>query len=604
MAPSISQNCEWQLIPVQDQELIVYQRKQVFQPLQVAWETASVASAKVRTLVKKMQIHPLVAHIMLGRGWERAGEISAFLKPRLSSLPDPFLLRDMDRAVERLGFALKRRENICVYGDYDVDGVTATVLLIRFFKWLGVKTRYYIPHRINEGYGINKEAIDKIVQDDCTLLLTVDTGVSCLEEVAYAKSRGLDAIITDHHQPSEELPPAVAVINPHRADCPYPFPDLSGVGVAFKLIHALSKALGVEAKRARRFLVSQLDLVAVGTIADIVPLVGENRILARHGLEQLGRTTNLGFMTILQLAGLQSQHMTSDNVGFILAPRLNAAGRTDHASVSVDLLLTDDGLRAAELVRYLNRLNEERRKLEEEIYDECIQAIELRAEADKQYILILQGERWHLGVLGIVASRIAERYRRPVILLAIEKDLAKGSGRSIAGFNLHDALKACASHLISYGGHAYAAGLRLVRSNVARFIRAMQRWARDALSGKDLTPRLCIDADVSAKEMTLEAVHAMAQLEPYGPSNPPPILSLSGVELLEEPRIVGRDHLKLQCCQHGIQIPAIGFSMGHYLPWLAEHHQSLDVAFTPAVNDWAGVPSVELRLRDLRPSPS
>ncbi len=581
---------------------MVYQRKQVFRPLQVTWETSPVESAKVSTLVKEMGLHPLVAQIMVRRGWEQAGEISAFLSPRLSSLLDPFLLRDMDRAVERLEFAIKRRENICIYGDYDVDGVTATVLLIRFFKWLGVDVQYYIPHRIKEGYGINKEAIDKIVQDDCTLLLTVDTGTSCVEEVAYAKSRGLEVIITDHHQPSEELPPAVAVINPHRADCAYPFPDLSGVGVAFKLIHALSKTLGVEAKQARQFLASQLDLVALGTIADIVPLVGENRVLARYGLEQLGRTTNLGLMTILQLAGIQNQRVTSDNVGFILAPRLNAAGRTDHASVSVDLLLTDDGLRATELVRYLNRLNEERRRLEGEIFNECIQTIELRDDADKEYIFILQGEQWHLGVLGIVASRIAERYRRPAILLDMEKDLAKGSGRSILGFNLHDALKACAPHLISFGGHAYAVGLKLARSNVEGFTVAMQRWACDAIEGQDLNPRLQIDADVSAEDMTLEAVHAMAQLEPYGPSNPPPVLSLRGVELLEEPRIVGRDHLKLECCQHGIQISAIGFSMGHYLPWLSGCRQGIDVAFTPAVNDWGGVPSVELRLRDVRPS--
>jgi single-stranded-DNA-specific exonuclease len=581
---------------------MVYQRKRIFRPLQASWVTSPVSSGKVNALVKEMGVHPLVAQIVIGRGWDQGGELSAFLRPRLSSLLDPFLLRDMDRAVERLAFAIRRRENICIYGDYDVDGITATVLLIRFFKWQALHVHYYIPHRIQEGYGINKEAIDKIVNDQSTLLLTVDTGISCLEEVAYAKSKGLDVIITDHHQPSEELPPAVAVINPQRKDCPYPFPNLSGVGVAFKLVHALSKALEIEPKEARQFLASHLDLVALGTIADIVPLVGENRILARYGLEQLGRTNNLGLMTILELAGLQKQRATSESVGFVVAPRLNAAGRTDHASVAVDFLLTDDRVRAVELMRYLNSLNEERRRLEEEIFEECIQTIEAQGEAHTQRVFILEGEGWHLGVVGIVASRIVERYNRPVILLALEKDLARGSGRSIAGFNLYDALKACERYLISYGGHAHAAGLRLARNSVRQFVKAMEQWAHETLDAQDLVPQLHIDADVSAEEMTLEAVQAIGQLEPYGQSNPPPVLSLRGVELLEEPRIVGKDHLKLQCCQHGIQMGAIGFSMGHYLPWLTGCRQSLDVAFTPAVNDWGGAPSVELHLRDVRPS--
>jgi single-stranded-DNA-specific exonuclease len=575
-------------------------RKNNHAPGQAVWDVASPLPQKISSLASVLGLSSLLAKVLVSRGLDQPAIAKRFLHPRLEDLFDAFLLKDMEKAVDRIAYALERHQRICVYGDYDADGITATALLVRFFRWLGVAAHYYIPHRLSEGYGLNLAAVKRLLREKCELLITVDNGVSSLEEVAFAQRHGMDVIVTDHHQCGEELPGAFAVLNPTRPDCAYPFQMLSGVGVAYKLLQALVRRLKIDPARAEEFLGEHLALVALGTIADIVPLQDENRVLANFGLQRLQDCRNIGLATALRLAGSRNKTVTSQMVAFALAPRLNAAGRTEHASLGVELLLTESESEATALARRLNRLNEDRRSIEQEIFSASLKLIERETMVERHRVLVVQGEGWHSGVTGIVATRIMECFNRPVIVFAVENDVAKGSARSIARYNIHDALTSCRDLLLSYGGHTRAAGLRIYTKNIEAFKRSINTHADEFLSDDDLLPRLAIDAELEPQDLTVAAVSSLEQLEPFGTANPRPVFLLRGVHVLECPRIVGNNHLKLEIFKGETAVSAIGFSMGHYAELLSNEHCSLDIAFSPFISDYYGYDSVELELKDLK----
>ena len=562
------------------------------------WEILSPNPVRIKQIANKYNLNSLVAKILVARGITEPKSIENLLNPRLSDVYDPYILKDMDIAAERIAYALKNREKIIIYGDYDVDGVTATALLIRFFKFAGHNADYYIPHRVNEGYGLSKEAIERFGDKKYSLMVTVDNGISSLSEVDYAHSLGIDVIVTDHHVAGDEIPSSLAVVNPTRKDCPYPFEGLSGVGVAFKLAQAVARKIELDTEEAESFLMKQLDLVALGTIADIVPLLDENRVFVRYGLEYMEETHNVGLRALMEVAGVGKRSLRVNDVAFYLAPRLNAAGRTDHASICVELLLLEDPIRAGEIARYLNKLNNERRKLENGILVESLEYIRQSIDLESNKLIVVEGEGWHNGVLGIVASKLLDRYYRPSIVLGLEKDMARGSARSIVGYNIHEALTACEEHLLSYGGHTQAAGLEVKRDSLDAFKEAIGNHARATLSESDMIPRIQIDAVVEADDLTFENVKSLDALNPFGASNALPIFALRKVFLLEEPRIVGRNHLKLVLCHNGLDFDAIGFSMGDYLDHI-DWTRTLDVAFHPSINTYRGNVSVQLELKDI-----
>ena len=554
------------------------------------------------TLQRDLGLPPLLARIMANRGFSAPREAEAFLHPKLSDIEDPFAMRDMDRAVERLSRALRGGERIAVFGDYDIDGLTATALALRLFRWLGAEADSYIPHRVNEGYGLNIPALEALAKRGVRVVLTVDNGVTSLEEVDHANRLGMDVVVTDHHLPGEQLPRAAAVVDPHRADCSYPCPDLAGVGVMFKLAHALTKHLSRPAEEAKAFLRENLDLVGIGSIGDIVPLLGENRILAYFGLKEARRSKKAGLRAMLDLLGLARAELSPRAVGFVIGPRINAAGRTEHADIALELLMTEDEVRAREIVRRLDRLNEERRRIEADIFEEAVEVIEADAELKAAPVIVVAGQGWHHGVVGIVASRLLERYGRPVVVVGLEADRAKGSARSVAGFDIVAALEACSRHLTEFGGHAAAAGMELKPDRLGVFRQAITAFALERLGGAPLRPQLAIDVEARLEDLTPEAIEALRGLEPHGLGNPKPVVLLRGVRLTEPARIVGTNHLRLTLSESGRALGAIGFGMGRHAAWLRRHGGALDVVGEPSIDEFNGRRTPQLELNDIRPS--
>ncbi len=502
----------------------------------------------------------------------------------------------MDAAVARIGLALERRESVLVYGDYDVDGITSTAIVASAFGFLGAGIDTYIPHRLDEGYGLNVEAIRKFAERGVKLLITVDNGITAIEEVAEANRLGVDVIVTDHHEPGENLPPAVAVIDPKQPGCDYPFKELCGAGVAFKLAHAMLKSRGVEANDAKQFLRSQLDLVALGTVADIVPLKDENRRLVANGMPVLRDGARVGLQQLAQLINVPIEEVTTGDLAFKISPRLNAAGRTDHAERALELLVTEDTNRARELSSMLDRFNSDRRRIEADITEEAFGLID---EASDSPVIVVHSEGWHPGVIGIVASRILERYHRPAIVLGIENGWAKGSARSVRGFDVHAALDACSGHLERFGGHTMAAGLRLRSSALADFCASLDVHARGALPSEALIPSLRIDATATCEDLTMDNARALEKLEPFGMANARPVIAIEGLTLVEEPRILKGRHIKLHLAgPDGRSVWAIGFAMADRADELRAGCKNLRLAATPFVNRWAGRTNLELQLKD------
>jgi len=553
----------------------------------------------VADLAGMPSVLPLTARILAARGITAPDEAARFLAPALSALPDPFLLRGMSAAVARLAAARRNRETVCIYGDYDVDGITATALLVSFLRATGTACRYFIPNRFDDGYGLSREAIDHIRANGADLIVSVDCGITAVDEALYCRQQGIDLIIVDHHTPLPTIPAACAVLNPLQPGCDYPFKFLAGVGVAFNLAIALRSVLreeGAFTPDNGPDLRQWLDLVALGTIADVVPLTDQNRIFACHGLRQLSCSQRPGIQALKRVAGVTGE-VNSGQVGFRLAPRLNAIGRMESAVPGVQLLLSSSPEEASLLAADLDSANAERQAVERRIFDEAVAMVEAAGDYPERRSIVLASAAWHQGVVGIVAARLVERFHRPTILISLAEDgSAKGSGRSIPGFHLLDALTACAAHLERFGGHRYAAGIGLRTENQAEFSAAFEAEAARCLADADLVPYLEVDAEAQPEEITHELALELKRLAPFGAANPEPVLVMRGMKVMER-RSVGDGHLRLRLTKGRHSFNAIAFRMAQ-----RDTEGGLDVAFFPEINEWNGSSTLQLRVKDLRPA--
>lgn len=559
------------------------------------WKIKSPAPALSTIFARKLGISPIIAQILINRGIHTIEQGRKFLVSELHQLHSPLLFKDMDKAVTRILSALRAKERILVYGDYDTDGLTAAALLVQVFRRLGADVDCFIPNRMVEGYGLHHDVLKKALAQGTGLVITVDCGISDMAEICWAKENNLDLIVTDHHEPPEEIPPAYAVINPKVTDSGYPFKDLAGVGVALKLGQALLDAAGQGSDAWRDY----LDLVCLGTIADIVPIQGENRILVKHGLPALGDTRRPGIQALIDVSTVKKSDIGPREVGFSLAPRLNAAGRTGAPELALELLLTEDDGEALELACRLNKANQERQRIESAVLEEALGMLESDREKEESFVLSLASENWHPGVIGIVASRLTDRFYRPSLLISLEGEEGRGSARSIPGFNMYKALAHCQEHLLEYGGHALAAGFTIKRSNIECFFRELESYAREATRGESLIPLLEIDGLIEIEQVSEALVSEINLLKPFGHANPGPLLGCRRAKLLES-RGVGKGsaHLKLRLRGNKTIFDGIGFNLGAYAEALASG-EDVDLAFVPEINEYNGRRSVQLEVKGL-----
>lgn len=551
----------------------------------------------VNELSVKHHIPRVIAAILLNRG-VKDEDVDAYLKKSMADIVNPTLMLDMDKATDRICTAITNKEKIAVYGDYDVDGITATALLYEFLQSAGADAQYYIPDRKGEGYGINIMAVNKLYKLGTKLMITVDCGITAIGEVEFAKLQGMDVIITDHHTCKDRLPTAAAaILNPKRPDCEYPFDALAGVGVAFKLILALAMKLGMKTSDIFN---KYVDIAALGTIADVVPLLGENRIIVDKGLKAMQNPQRPGIKAIMEVAGALRKGINASTIAFAIAPRLNAAGRLGTATTAVELLLTKDEERAREIAADLDAENKERQLTEQNILEEALSLIAADPNFEKKKVIVLAKEDWHHGVIGIVASRLCEMFYKPCILISHSNGIGKGSGRSIPNFNLFDALSECEKYLTGFGGHSVAAGLNINISDLEDFIKAINKYADDTLTEKDMIPSVNIDCPITERAVTLENAYMLSRLEPFGMSNEKPVFAMANVQVTDIAS-VGADskHLKLRVSRGGVTMNCIGFGMGA----LAENiacGDIINIAFHMDINHYQGTDTVQLLLKDIK----
>ncbi len=559
------------------------------------WDMVPVPdSSSVRNLSEALELPPAIVKILLNRGFDSPEAVEKFLNPRLSDLHDPFLLHGMDKAMERVTKALLANERIVIYGDYDVDGITATSLLYIIFNKLGAQVSYFLPNRLVEGYGLSVDGINEAKKQGVDLIITVDTGINAIDEVAYANSHGIDVIITDHHEPREILPEAVAIINPKQEQCQFN-EELSGVGVAFKFAQAVHKALG----QSETELYEHLDLVALGTAADIVPLVGENRVLTRFGIPQISRTTKPGLKSLTFVSGLMGKEISTGQVVFVLAPRINAIGRLGDAKEAIRLLSTRDEKVAQEVARKLDDDNRKRKRIDEDTLNEALAQLEEISDLENDKAIVLAGEGWHLGVIGIVASRIVERYYLPTVMISLKDGLGKGSARSIPGFHLCDALNKCEDFLIQYGGHKYAAGLSIEAKNVEEFRKKFIEVSNSELSDDDIQPKLKIDMEIELSEVTDNFMELLEKFAPFGPQNMRPVFLTRNCEIVGRPSVVGNNHLRLRVRKGTTVIDVIGFGFGDMLSQISTG-SLVDAVYTLEYNTYNNITRVQMRIKDIK----
>lgn len=561
------------------------------------WVVKNIAAAKVEELSRSVGVSDITAKILIARGIDTVDTCKKFLAPALSEMLDPYLLKGMQAAVERLLLARKNGETVCIYGDYDVDGISGTALLVSFLRRVGLPCTYFIPNRFDDGYGLNEEALKQIICSHATLIMSVDCGITALKEADFCRSAGVDLIIVDHHTPGESIPEATAVINPLQPGCAYPFKMLAGVGVAFNLLVAFRSRLrqdGAFAGSEEPDLRDWLDLVALGTIADVVSLVGQNRMYVFWGLQKLENSRRPGIAALKKVAGVKDT-VNCGQVGFRLAPRLNAAGRMESAVPGVELLLSNNAEECPAIADELDTANAERQAVEKGILELAIAMVDGCTGYPDRRSIVLASRDWHQGVIGIVASRLVERYHRPTILIAIdEHGGAKGSGRSIPGFHLLEALNVCSGHLERFGGHRYAAGVTLKEENIDDFISAFEAAAGKILGDSELVPQLDIDAEARPAELNLALVNELQRLEPFGAGNPEPVLMMRGATVLER-RIVGDGHLKMRLSVNGQVFNGIAFRQAE-----CSTDGMLDIAFFPECNVWNNTITLQLRIKAIR----
>lgn len=554
------------------------------------WECYNLDNEKVEELVKKRHITNLLASILVNRGIIDGEKINVFLNPTRKDFYNPFLMPDMEIAVKRIVKAIENKEKIMIYGDYDADGITSITVLKKYLNEIGLKTGEYIPNRLNEGYGLNKDAISKIYNDGYRLMITVDCGISGLEEVEYANSLGMEIIITDHHEPAEKLPEAIAVIDAKRKDNKYPFNQLAGVGVVFKLIQAISTELKLEEKEYLKY----LDLVCIGTISDIVPLVDENRVIAKLGLKLIEKTKNIGLKTLLNIADLKK--IDSNAISFGVAPRINACGRMGFQEEALQLFLTEDSGEATKIAKRLVQFNQERQAKEKPIFEEVIEKIE-KDDKDKKCIVLAE-ENWHHGVIGIVASKITEIYYKPSILICLEGDKGKGSGRSVPGFDLYTALTKCSDYIEKFGGHSMAIGITIKKENFEKLKEAIEKYAQES-NISDIMPIINIDKEINLKNINIEEVKSLELLEPFGEGNKMPLFLLRNLKIDSIRALSGGKHLKLTLKQDNNIVDAIGFNMGD----LSKEYllgDKVDVVGTIEINSFGNKENIQINLKDIR----
>lgn len=563
------------------------------------WVLRAYDPSAVGELAAALRVSPLLARILHQRGIAGPAEARSFLSGTLrSDLPSPFVMADMEKAADRLALALRRKEKVCVWGDYDVDGTTGAAALISFLQEVGGEAMGYVPHRIHEGYGLNRAALEQLARDGVTLLVTVDCGVSNHDAVAAAAAAGMEVVIVDHHLPGAALPPALAVVNPHRADCPFPDKGLSAAGLAFYLIIALRAKLreaGWFGRGSPPDIRHYLDIVALGTIADLVPLRGVNRVLARRGLSELGSSQRPGIVALKQVAGIPAGQVSVSQVAFQLGPRINAAGRMDAALKVVEMLTTDSAEVAMRIAEELDRNNRSRQAAEAELLERALEQVSGLGVSERHSIVIA-GEGWHPGVLGIVASRIVDRFYRPTVVIGIDGETGKGSARSIRGFHLGEALRACADFLLQYGGHEYAGGLTIAAAHLPEFAARFEAIAREKLCAEDLVPPLDIDAELEFAEIGLGLMRELEALRPFGVGNPDPLLLSRNLEVSDRREINGGVRLRLR--QGSRTLDGVAFRLEKALA--LEKGQRIDAVYRLGKNEWDGTWAPELSLVDLR----
>jgi single-stranded-DNA-specific exonuclease len=555
-------------------------------------------------LVRELGISPIISRIIMNREISDPDVVRRYLSPSLQDLHNPFLMQDMKTAVDRLILAIYRNEKVVVYGDYDADGITSVVVLIHFLRGIYPGATYHIPDRITEGYGLNRDAVERFRSQGIGLIVTVDCGISDHDAVAYAQQLGMDTIILDHHELSDTLPAAVAAVNPKRADCSFPFKHLAAVGIVFNFLIAMRGALrreGFWRNDTYPNLREYLDLVALGTIGDIVPLVDENRIFVKIGLDLISEERRIGLRALKQVSGIEHQVIDSSKASFALIPRINAAGRIASAGEAAELLLTDSPDQAEELARKLDGFNRKRQAMEKVIFNEILEKVEKRIAVGESGPLVFASPHWHPGILGIVASKLVDRFGWPAILISLKDGVGKGSGRSVADFNIFEGLKRCQEHLLSYGGHHYAAGISIREEDIDPFSKLLRGIVRENCPESDLEICTTIDAQCGLMDITHELLSQIEQLAPFGSRNPEPVLCVRNVSVAS-PSIVGNNHLKMRVIHEGVSRNSIWFSRGQYLPELSA--AVLDIVFTPQINTWNGNADIQLKMRDVAVQPS
>ncbi len=560
------------------------------------WVYAQPEPEKYVSEIKQaLGVPDIIANLLAIRGIKTYDDAKSFFRPTIDLLYNPFLMKDMEEATERLALAIRKSEKVLVYGDYDVDGTTATASLYTFLRDFGVDADYYIPHRFKEGYGINPEGILYAEKIGCNLIVSVDCGITAIEEAKEIKAKGMDLIVCDHHTVGDSIPDAIAVLDPKRLDCNYPFDGLSGAGVGFKLIQGTLKKLGLPDSIAFKF----LDLIAISIASDIVPIVSENRILMRAGLEMLQNNPRVGIKTLMELIKMPVEDVSTSKIVFSIGPRINAAGRMGDASTAVKLMIAETYEEAKSLSNELESINLRRRDKDTKTMEEALNQIDEELDIEDVNTFVLYKRDWHLGVIGIVASRLVDMFHRPAIMLSNVEGKLKGSARSIKGFNIYDAMKECEDLLEQFGGHEFAAGLTLDENNLPEFRRRINQIAYNGLSSSAFEPEIMVDALLKLSDIDMKFWKLLAQFKPFGPSNPRPVFVSNNVKVVGIPTVVGNGHLKMRIKQNNSgTFDAIGFNMHEYLPGV-RNGQPFDIAYVLEENFWNGRRTLQMRLKDI-----
>lgn len=561
------------------------------------WKYIEEDKENSEKFIRELGTSRVVANLLTSRGIIDTEEARKFLNPKLSDFYDPMLMKGMREGVSRIKKAIEEKEKILIFGDFDVDGVTSTTTLNRILKVLGGNADYYFPNRFTEGYGLNKNAIDDAEAKNMSLIITVDCGITANEQVDYANEKGIDVIIIDHHEQIGNVPNAVAVIDPKQKGCEYPYKKLAAVGVVFKVSQALIKEFNSDFDE-----VSLLDFVSLGTVSDLVPLDGENRIIVRNGLPELTNTKNVGLRALLEVSDLKDKDVNSGHISFKLGPRINSSGRLETADKVMRLFNTGSVEEAIVIAKELDDQNTKRRELQQEIFKEAVEKIEKEFDFENDNCIVISGKGWHRGVIGIVASKIVEEYHRPTILIALnEEGMGHGSARSIPSFHLLNAMNASSKWIDNHGGHSQAAGLSIKEENIEGLRREINNYSKDKLTKKDLIPVLKIDANLDLRQVNFSLIEEVHQLFPYGFGNPRPTFCSNNLKLAEEPRVLKERHIKLNLKDDNVKsIGAIGFGMGSLKKGAMENNGKISVAYFPEINEWNGNISIQLGLKDIK----